>query len=580
MPAEFQTPRISVREAVFNASSPAALNNRNLLQFAIPSFAIVLVSNPGRLGGSFLEWIFIAVAAYVATVAVLILSRETFLAGENRGSKPWLTTVALLAAGLVRGFAIWAVGSSYGLISPSELVFRLYASPIFVLGAVATLAIYNASVDRHNTVVADLEREKTLLETMRSSIRERVAQQQEELLQRVKDILNPVLEQLRRELQGSDVSKLAPKLQATIENVVRPLSHEIGKVTQETEHAIEGVTKTFAVRSRGRFPTKVSAGQMIVPSLTTFGSASVSLAAAATLSTRNPALAGLVTVALCWLFTRTAQRALKNWWVTPVSAVFVVTAVMAIGTVLTGLVLAALQQSVPVSTFVQYFTMLLGLGGVGMAMQIARTQRNDAEVQMTKVLGELNLLTAQLRQELWLNRRRIATVIHGPIQSALYASAIRLSQEEFKSAKYLKAIEADVRGALQKLEVIEETESFDEVLGQIKSMWEGVIALELPPLDEPWANQIRENQVAAACFTSVIREAVSNAAKHGKASNVRVSVELAEPNLLNLEIVNDGLPLAEAAIPGFGSSILDEVALDWSLTKAPQGTLLKLSLPI
>ena len=580
MPSQFLTPRISVREAFYNAAGPVALSNRNLLQFAIPSYALILISNPGRLGGSFLEWFFIATGAYFATVAVLIAARETFLAGPDRGSKPLLTTLALLLAGFARGFAVWGVGSAFGLISPSELLFRLYAGPFFVFGAVATLAIYNASKDRHDIVIADLEKQKSALDSMRKNMHGQVAQQQAELLAKAQEILIPVVEQLRRGLKSQDVSKLAPRLRDTIEDVVRPLSHEIGRATSATEAALENASKGFAVRSRGRFPTKISVGQMVVPSLTTFGSASVTLTVPAAVTNGQPQITAVIGVLLCWLLTRVAQKGLRNWWVSPIAASFAVASVMAIVTLVTGFVLDTLGLGLSSVTLMQYLTMLLFLALLGFAMQIARTQRHDAEVQMAKVLGELSVLTAQLRQELWLNRRRVASVIHGPIQSALYASAIRLSQEQVKSAAYLEAIESDIVGALKKLETIEEQESFDEVLNQIKTMWDGVVELNLPPLNTDWADRVRANSVATACFTSVIRESVSNAAKHGKASKVWVEVAQVDEHILELKITNDGVPLDSSVVPGFGSSILDEVSLGWRLYNTDRGTTLEIKVPI
>ncbi|WP_138315823.1 hypothetical protein [Rhodoluna limnophila] len=580
MPSKFQTPRISVREAFYNAAGPVALSNRNLLQFAIPSYALILISNPGRLGGSFLEWFFIATGAYFATVAVLILARETVLAGPDRGSRPLLTTLALLLAGFARGFAVWGVGSAFELISPTELLYRLYAGPFFVFGAVATLAIYNASKDRHDVVIADLEQQKAALDSMRKNMHGQVAQQQAELLAKAQEILIPVVDQLRRGLRSQDLSKLAPKLRDTIEDVVRPLSHEIGRATSATEAALENASKGFAVRSRGRFPTKVSVGQMVVPSLTTFGSASVTLTVPATITNGWPMYTAVIAVLLCWLVTRAAQKLLRNWWVSPIAASFAVAAVMALTTIITGLTLNLVGLAVTSVTLMQYLTMLLLLALLGFAMQIARTQRHDAEVQMAKVLGELSVLTAQFRQELWLNRRRVASVIHGPIQSALYASAIRLSQEQVKSAAYIEAIEADIVGALKKLETIEEQESFDEVLNQIKTMWDGVIELNLPPLNTDWADRVRENPVATACFTSVIRESVSNAAKHGKATKVWVEVEQTEEHILQLKIVNNGVALENTLVPGFGSSILDEVSLGWRLYNTDNGATLEIKVPI
>ena len=79
MSEKFSTPKTSLREAINNASGPVALSNRVLLQFAPISFLLVLVSNPSRLSGSYVEWILLATVGLIATLAVLLVSRSTVL---------------------------------------------------------------------------------------------------------------------------------------------------------------------------------------------------------------------------------------------------------------------------------------------------------------------------------------------------------------------------------------------------------------------------------------------------------------------------------------------------------------------
>ena len=68
------------------------------------------------------------------------------------------------------------------------------------------------------------------------------------------------------------------------------------------------------------------------------------------------------------------------------------------------------------------------VGGTTFAAQFAQLQRKTTTEKLAGVNQQLEILNASLRQELWLNRRRTASVLHGPVQAALFASAMKLSQ--------------------------------------------------------------------------------------------------------------------------------------------------------
>jgi signal transduction histidine kinase len=198
-------------------------------------------------------------------------------------------------------------------------------------------------------------------------------------------------------------------------------------------------------------------------------------------------------------------------------------------------------------------------------MQFLRTQRRDAEVEMTRVVSDLAILNSQLRQEVWLNRRRIASVLHGSVQAALYASAIRLAKNESPTVEEIEAVQHDIAQAISKLESGDGTESFVSVLEQIREVWEGAVEVELPAMHDEILHQLESNPVASACAAEVVREAVSNAVKHGKAEHVVIALEATNPHLLGITVTNDGQPLPAEIEAGYGSSILDEVAFTWQL---------------
>jgi two-component sensor histidine kinase len=78
----------------------------------------------------------------------------------------------------------------------------------------------------------------------------------------------------------------------------------------------------------------------------------------------------------------------------------------------------------------------------------------------------------------------------------------------------------------------------------------------------------------------VVREAISNAVKHGEAKNAQIKISLERSRLIRVVIENDGIPASQGAKTGFGSDFLDEVAYSWSLKSAAGTTILKAKIAI
>jgi signal transduction histidine kinase len=565
MAEKFTTPKTNLRHAVNNASGPVALSNRVLLQFAPLSFLLVMISNPSRLSGSYLQWALVAAVGLVATVSVLLAFRRTVLpTTAGRQAKPLMSSIAYLVAGVIRGTSVYLTGAALGIMPPGEFLFRLIGGPLFVYGAIAMLAIFNASRIRHEMTLAELEIEKAELDELRGGIRERIRLQRADLLKRVQGVLAPVVSEVELQLKTAP-GELPNKLRDVVETVVRPLSHDIGIGSKFEKSADTTATKAAFANAKSRFPTTLSAGAMIVPELITFATASIAIAANA-INFPASALQGSAISLLCvFIGYKFLQKALARLWVNFVLALMI-SILAAVGVALfTGYVLSVVGLQLEVSLLLQFILSQIVLSLISFYMQFLRTQRRDAEVEMTRVVSDLAILNSQLRQEVWLNRRRIASILHGSVQAALYASAIRLTKVESPSADEVQAVQADITAAISKLETGETTESFVDVLVQIRDVWEGAVEVDLPDLAPEILAQLESNPVGSACAAEVVREAVSNAVKHGRAEHVVIALESTTPNLLGITVTNDGQPLPADIEAGYGSSILDEVAFSWQL---------------
>jgi signal transduction histidine kinase len=577
---KLETPNTNLREAVNSAAGPAAFSNSVLLQFAPVSILFVLASSPNRVGGSPLEWLLLATVGYLVTVAILLAFRFTVLsADENRKPRPLWTSIAFLSAGAGRGLSIFFLGDALGIMSPEEFWYRLLGGPLFVYGAIAVLAILQGSTNRHQKILDALELEKSELDELRGGIRERISSQRKELINKVQTQLAPLFQEMNAGTNSAAI-KISQKLTDFVDAVVRPLSHNIGQESSFEISARDLNKRASRAKVRPQYLFKISVGMTIIPELSTFAAASLIIASTTMIFPDDVALATALSLISVYISTSILKRLLNRLTlITPLA--FLVSLIVGIASslflylllIIFGLLLSNAQ-------LLQFAAAQMLVAAISFAIQLQRTRRLSAEQEMTGVVKNLEILNSQLRQELWLNRRKIASVLHGSVQSALYASAMRLAKVESPSADELQSVRDDLNAAISKLDSLETGESIDEILNQIIGVWEGVVEIKAPVISADLSSALSDNQAAATCLAEVIREAVSNAVKHGDAKRIELKIEKTDRNLISVVVSNDGKPLSKQADTGYGSSILDEVALNWSLESTGELTLLRAQIAV
>ncbi len=577
---KLETPKTNLREAVNSAAGPAAFSNSVLLQFAPVSFLLILASSPNRVGGSLFQWLLLALVGYLVTVAILLAFRFTVLsADENRKPRPVWTSVAFVVAGAGRGLSIYFFGDALGIMSPEEFWYRLVGGPLFVYGSISVLAILQGSRNRHLKTLAALELEKSQLDELRGGIRERISSERKDLLARVQFQLAPLFQEMNSGT-NSAASRISQKLTDFVDAVVRPLSHNIGQESSFEVRASDLTKKASRAKVKPQYFFKISVGMTIIPELSTFAAASLIIASTTIIFPDAIALATALSLVAVYLSTSILKRALKSLIViTPVA--FILSLIIGIATSLFSyLLLLVFGLVLSNAQVIQFAAAQVLVSAISFAIQLQRTQRLNAEQEITEVVRNLEILNSQLRQELWLNRRKIASVLHGSVQSALYASAMRLAKVDSPSAAELQSVRDDLNAAISKLDSLETGESIDEILKQIIEVWDGVVEIQSPAISADLSSALSKNQAASTCLAEVIREAVSNAVKHGDAKRIELKMEKTAKNLISVVVSNDGKPLSKQTDTGYGSSILDEVALNWSLESTGELTLLRAQIAV
>ena len=214
----------------------------------------------------------------------------------------------------------------------------------------------------------------------------------------------------------------------------------------------------------------------------------------------------------------------------------------------------------------------------------------NLETNLRRTVEQLDWVRARTNLISWYERGELAMLLHGPVQSAIYYGSHKFSEDmdSTAKAKLLDEISTRISDALN-----EQSEVVDlvQLSGELKEFWQGLCDVEFDIAPE--AGEILEaDQIAQTVAWDVIKEACTNAIRHGSARSVQVSLRVASYDTLSIEVRNNGSVFESNAATetmdeprGLGSKLLDSVSISWSLAKAPtdgtgEGTVMAALLPI
>ena len=109
----------------------------------------------------------------------------------------------------------------------------------------------------------------------------------------------------------------------------------------------------------------------------------------------------------------------------------------------------------------------------------------------------------------------------------------------------------------------------NQAIGQeaLTQTWQGVSSISFEA-DETLKKLIERDKLCQTALVDVIPELCFNSIKHGKASEVMVSIEKSSPKTILLKVSDNGQKVAEKSNKGLGTKLLDECAISWKREKA------------
>lgn len=547
------------------------------LQF-VGSFVITNSNFAGR------EALFLAcvMVSIVVVVSMLLAARYLLIPFVPVLARPPVILVVFEATAIARALVFDSLLVGLGMSADDLLLSRIYGSQsaVFVTGIVVSSLVSMARDFSENNQKLSLSLED--LRATRETLEARFKERRRTLVSSIRAQLDAALSSLT----GANMASDAQHLTSLIDDVVRPISHRLGR-----EFTAGGNDSPTAP------PAEIRWSVVIRHSLTTnpihpvwlsVWTAFVSLQVIATAAGPNfwlPYASAVVGFTLWFTMARFVWQRLHG----PLS-------IPARGITFSALMLTTpllINPSLQLAFGLPFFNPRVTISAALYFLVISWSLALVIAVASLLKSTNLELLAAnrQLRRQLItdnVNARHfeqaVSQVLHGPIQDAIAASLKRITSlpKDASSTTHEGAIiRQHIEGALRLLDESPSTQySVDDAVHKLSDLWAGVVEISCH-CDKLTTDALREAQTTSSIVIEVIREAISNAIRHGDASRITISVAIVKPNSdVHISVTNNGAPLPKDTTSGIGSRLLHDMTLSWSRENLAGSVVLRAVVPL
>jgi two-component sensor histidine kinase len=526
-------------------------------------------------------WILIFVVSFGEVALLAWIFRVQVLNRFNIDSA-WLNLGVAGLLGLIKNVTVAPIAIYFGLLPDPLWSFRFLGGFTLGLGVFVFAGLSLGARTEHTAVMAQLTQVRRALLSLRTSSPVRLKEANEALARGTRDLLLPKLEQLQLLVRGVSGAGAVESLRKLIQDDVRPLSEALN--SQALTMAEEPVPLSKVPKRYNLFLPQVELRGLVYPNAAAVSNSLGGLLLAYIVlgapRCNSVFYLGFVSWGLAWAAKALIPVGLKVSRRRAIWSLFVIGTLMFVPMYL--IALTEIETSTE-----PWLLLVLWPSALVSLMSFAFSESLDRDrVAVRGVLEAENQALAHdqalFEQQLWLGRRAWQFVVHGTVQSALTAALTRLQSSPEPEQYVLNRVVDDIERARTALTAtparkIDLADSFN----QMQSTWRGICEIKVSITDRA-GRSLQKNNDACMCVNEIVKEAVSNAVRHGDAKNVRVEIDRIDDFDLALTVSNDGLPLSAQTRLGVGSRLIEELTTDWSIesSKASGLTVFKANLPL
>lgn len=569
------------------------LSSRSTFSIPLAIFALVWPVLTG-LGGHIPTGSFLPISIHLydlfgsaALCIGVLMARISLEVREVNGLKPIYSLFVFALISASAAIFQYFMTSSFGPISEMYLT-GLPITALVSFGQLLTFILVVRSVSELRQAAKESLRIRQNLLFLRQNLDKQLLENRRLDLEQVQSAILPTLEGIQRELsRDSENQVVAHTLKKAIDEKVRPLSHSLYENSQ-TLTSNQSSVQNGAV-SRSGVGALIEALRQPVPISSLFPLPLFAITTAVFVLPGYWSIYGIeaglspaaISISLLWLVWFVFQRLVKKCQLAFIWQVPLAAAIATVGALL------FLEANLLIGQGSSLEFSILQTVNLGVISFVASVFSSIQAVRWQKVVGitkdnqSLELLNSKLRQDLWLNRRRLAKLIHGSAQARLQVAYLTLQKPQ--------ATEVDRTNAANSVqEIVEELTNpssepvlLREAFEDLRRLWQGVCDISIS-IDQQLLSRIEADVSVSGSLDEFVREAVTNAVKHSKTSKVEVRVLPLEQDAVSVSVRNSisadfQKPMNSKS--GMGIKLFDAVSASWSLVFDDSFALLQGTIP-
>lgn len=520
--------------------------------------------------------ILIIVAAQIALFTPLILVRILLLNKATR-PHPYIVIAAFILAVLSRALTIIFLNYYFFPQDETTALERILGNFLNV-GMVLVVSAYVVNVIRERRYqIAQLESLNAELEQSINTVSSELTSRNDATVDRIRDVLEKELDRL----DSDNPSGSLAALHETATYVVRPLSHELAKEMPDVTHV--RIATDATATNWGQVLDRIVRGKPFRPVLT---AVFMSLEVIAVVATLVGVAAVMIPIPLVQIVLLAAANLIFERLSRNLNVIWRLILALLLAVIVGALVgwgvwygLSSGPRGWALGIAAATITVVLAIV-VSIGSGVTR-ERDAVIVELTNSARELERSLTRRKQTQWLQNKSLSRALHGPVQTAVNAAAIKIDgalREGNVSAEMIENIRQEL---LESLDVLGNTDggviTLDTGIHRIEKTWDGICEVSVS-ISAGASDQLDSDVIIRSCFIDMVTEAVSNAVRHGQATEVGISAKLEDGELV-LDVRDNGSIALVANAPGLGSNLLDDCTSFWSIESTGSGHHLKAVIP-
>lgn len=532
-------------------------------------------------------WLWVWTAGHFAAVAVAIALRYLVVDPiQRRSPNPFLNIAVGGLLGITRVTLIGYLSFIWELQDLFDLGARIYGG--LALGTVLFAFLTNLleSGRSYRESLRQLLRTQNRLERIRKVTKESLASEQIRVEKQARRVIEPKLQEIAtalmsRQMVPSTKKVLAQEITQLLEQEVRPLNASL----RETSKALAD-QRLFRRSNRWnlyRLPDLMRPHLAIRPPLSLLVFFITIPFALYVLEDETWISPGQFIAVMCAVLVYMLKNVISK--LPPISVWPATLILFFVSVTPVALVYFMLSRNnfplvdMPGVLLVVAFVSISGTVGYAL-IEIHKYNRETFLEQVKSDNLRIERELALINQKMWVQRRSWALALHGTVQASLTAALVRLQNSSTLGPKEVAEIKKHISQARSGLlPKVKSDFDFTKAMKELRNTWKGIIDVSVDT-KSPAAVRLAKDTWASMCANEIIKEAVSNAMRHGKAKLAVVSFQMLPGGFIEIKVVNNGRPVPNTIDQGLGSQLLDEITHQWSLVQEEQGAVLRAKIPI